>query len=402
MDGGRESIRFLVKLARGLHAHGTPAHRIEQALEVATARLGIPGRFFSLPTVILGAFGEPEQRSTGLIRVQPGSIHLEKLVLLDDVLKDLVRGKATPEQAAARVDAVEELPERYPPVVTLAAFAAVSASAALFFAGGVREIALAALLGALAGALGLRARRSPALERVQAPLTAFAVSLLALAASARIGGVSSYVVTVSSLVVLLPGLALTIAISELAARSLVSGSVRLVSALVALLELVFGVALGRGIAARAVGEVPSFEPATLPAWTEAAALLLAPCAFVVLFRARPRDLAPILATGVVGVVAARAGAHWVGEDLGGFFGAFAAGFASNLYARWRDRPVAVAVMPGILLLVPGGVGFRSLTLLLERDVVSGVEAAFRMVLVAMSIVAGLLFANVLAPARKPI
>ena len=34
--------------------------------------------------------------------------------------------------------------------------------------------------------------------------------------------------------------------------------------------------------------------------------------------------------------------------------------------RWRHRPAAVVLVPGILLLVPGSIGFRSLTALMEQ------------------------------------
>jgi uncharacterized membrane protein YjjB (DUF3815 family) len=58
------------------------------------------------------------------------------------------------------------------------------------------------------------------------------------------------------------------------------------------------------------------------------------------------------------------------------------------------------VVPGLMLLVPGSVGFRSLASLLERDVVAGVDTAFSMLMVAVALVAGLLSANALVPPRK--
>ena len=91
----------------------------------------------------------------------------------------------------------------------------------------------------------------------------------------------------------------------------------------------------------------------------------------------------------------------LGPELGIFAGAVTAGLASNLYARWRDRPSSVTLVPAVLLLVPGSVGFRSLALLLERHVVVGVESAFRMVIMLSALVGGLLIASVLAPARRP-
>jgi len=57
----------------------------------------------------------------------------------------------------------------------------------------------------------------------------------------------------------------------------------------------------------------------------------------------------------------------------------------------------VTLVPALLMLVPGSVGFRSLALLFQRDVVIGVEQAFRTVLMLSALVAGLLLANVLLP-----
>jgi uncharacterized membrane protein YjjB (DUF3815 family) len=59
----------------------------------------------------------------------------------------------------------------------------------------------------------------------------------------------------------------------------------------------------------------------------------------------------------------------------------------------------VTLVPGILLLVPGSVGFASFQALLERDVVSGVETAFRMLLTAIALAGGLLAANTLVDGR---
>jgi len=394
-----DAVRFLVKLARGLHLYGTPSHRIEQLLEVATARLGIPSQFFSLPTVILAAFGSPEHGSTSLIRVDPGTVDLEKLVLLDDVMKDVLDGRLGVREAEARVDAIEAQPPRWGAGATVAAFAISCCCAALFFGGTPQDVAGAGAVGAIIAGFSCLRRLRPAVQRIFQPTAAFLAAFLATFAASRVENLSASVVTLASLIVLLPGLALTMAMSELAAQSLVSGTVRLVNAAVVLLELAFGVAIGYAAAARLFAPVIGVAPAPLPDWTIGLALLVAPCTYTVLFRAMPRDLFPILCAGAIGFAGERFGSVAISPEIGAFFGAFAVAIASNLHARWRDRPVAVTLVPGILLLVPGSVGFRGALFVLEHDVVSGIEAAFRMLIVAAAIVAGLLFANVMVPAR---
>ena len=76
------------------------------------------------------------------------------------------------------------------------------------------------------------------------------------------------------------------------------------------------------------------------------------------------------------------------------------GAASNLYARTFNRPGALVRVPGIILLVPGSVGFRSLNFALERDVLLSLDTGFALIALLISLVAGLLFGNLLIPARR--
>ena len=54
-------------------------------------------------------------------------------------------------------------------------------------------------------------------------------------------------------------------------------------------------------------------------------------------------------------------------------------------------------VPGILLLVPGSVGFRGMTSLIQRQAVAGIETIFSMILTAVALVAGLLIAAAVIP-----
>ena len=86
--------------------------------------------------------------------------------------------------------------------------------------------------------------------------------------------------------------------------------------------------------------------------------------------------------------------------LGMFIGALAVSLASALYLRYLRRPAEILLVPGIFLLVPGSIGFRSVEHLLGKDVVLGVEAAVRMIFVAVALMAGMLIGNAVAPRRR--
>ncbi|HEX5694488.1 MAG TPA: threonine/serine exporter family protein, partial [Arenimonas sp.] len=59
-------------------------------------------------------------------------------------------------------------------------------------------------------------------------------------------------------------------------------------------------------------------------------------------------------------------------------------------------------VPGIILLVPGSVGFRSLNFVMERDVFLGLDTAFALLSALIALVAGLLFGNLLVTSRRNI
>jgi uncharacterized membrane protein YjjB (DUF3815 family) len=171
-------------------------------------------------------------------------------------------------------------------------------------------------------------------------------------------------------------------------------------ALVALLGIAFGIAFGSKVISLALGVPVATGPIALPEWTLYLSLLVAPIGFLVLLKAELRDALWIVLSGVLAFGGARIGATLFGPELGAFLGGFVVGWASNWYARFTNRPSQIMLVPGLLLLVPGSIGASSLALLLDRNVEVGVESAFRMVLIAVSLVSGILISNVVSPKRK--
>ena len=390
----------MLGLARALHAYGTTAHRLESALDMVARRLGLEGQFFSTPTAVFASVGAAGgEQHTVLIRVEPGEVDLGKLARLDRVTGELMRGEIGTGEAERRVGEIVEGSPTYGHWLTILSFAVASATAARVFGGGGVVVAAGAGVGLLIGLLARWGGAHPAFARVFDPVAAALASALATAAAALVVPFSVYTVTLAGLIVLVPGLTLTLAMAELATRNLASGSARLAGALVVFLTIAFGVAFGSQAVGLLVGMPVAVQPVPLPGWTELVALLVAPLAFAVLFRAEPRDVPWIVLAGIVAYGGVRFGGS-ISPSLGPFVGATAVAAGSNLFARWLDRPAAVTLVPGIVLLVPGSIGYRSLASLLERDVVSGVETAFQMTLVATALVTGLLVANVLVPPRK--
>jgi uncharacterized membrane protein YjjB (DUF3815 family) len=130
------------------------------------------------------------------------------------------------------------------------------------------------------------------------------------------------------------------------------------------------------------------------------ALVVAAFGVAIVVQAKRRAFGWILAACVAGYAGSRAGTAWLGGPMGVLVGALALGVLANVYARWLDRPAQVVLVPAVLLLVPGSMGFRGMSSLLDKDTLTGVEILFAMFVVAIAIVAGLLVANAIVSPRR--
>ena len=130
------------------------------------------------------------------------------------------------------------------------------------------------------------------------------------------------------------------------------------------------------------------------------AIAVATAAFTVLLGARPRDAGWIAVACGLSYGAALLGAHALGAELGAFVAAATVGVASNLFARGLRRPATLLRLPGLLLLVPGSLGFRSLSSLLAADTIAGTDGLFRAALVTVALAVGLFAADLLLPPQR--
>jgi uncharacterized membrane protein YjjP (DUF1212 family) len=398
----QDAIGFVLRLGRALHVHGIPAHRLEEVMEKASEKLGLQGQFFSTPTSIFASFGRQDEPGVFLMRVTPGEVNLGKIAELDEVATCVLRGALDPAEGAKQIDRILAEPRHYGGALTTVAFSLASAAASRFLGGGLKEIAVSALIGLVIGLLSLIAGKYESLGKVFEFVAAGVASALAGSLTFLIGPYAVSNATLSGLIVLMPGLTLTIALIELSTRNLSSGASRLSGAFVVFLSVGFGVAVGGAIAKLLLGASAVARAAALPAWTEGLALVTMPIALTILLRAHWRDTLWIVMAGALAVGGSRLGVGLFGPEMGVFLGALTVGVASNWYARLLDRPAIITEVPGIMLLVPGSVGFRGLAALMDEKIMSGVDTSFKMILTAVALVAGTLMANIIAPPRREI
>lgn len=394
------AIGFVLRIGEALHATGYASHRIETVMEKVSGQLGLQGQFFATPTSIFAAFGPLERQRTHLLRVGAAQDDLGRLADLDEVVGHVMKGDLSPADGSVQIDRIMTAPLRYPALLTVLAYGLLSASGARFLGGGALEIAVAAGIGLMVGLLDRLASNVAPLGRVFVPLAAFLAAFTAGLLSEWLAGLTVFLVTLAGLIVLLPGWTLTLGMTELATRHLLAGMARLSGAFILLISIVVGMAVGLKAATAIVGSIPAGAPIALPGWTLYLALFGLPLGAAFLLQVKPRDIPWVMASGIVAFLGGQLGAKLLGPELGAFFAALLVGLASNVYAWFTDRPTSVTLVPGVLLLVPGSIGFRGIASLLDRKTITGVETAFTAVLIAAALTAGILTATVLGPQRR--
>ena len=400
---------FVAELATRLHAYGTTAQRLEGAVAGVARRLGLECEVFSNPTGVILSFADPARGQhegiTRVLRLEPGEQNLGRLAATDAIAEDVLAGRLAPKDGQAALRALDTPPPRRHAVLSALAFGLSAAAVAALLGAGVVDIVTAGGIGVLIGVFAVLSAGRPQLVEAQEAIAALVATLLAAAVASFVAPLSLKTVVVSSLIVLMPGLMLTNAVSELASRQLVSGTARFAGAMMILLQLTFGTVAATQLV-RLLGWQPQDAPTVLPSLpAEIGALLVASFAFAVLFRAARRDVLLVMGSALFGYAVTRAGGAWLGMSTGGvaggaFLGGMAVAAVSNLYGRLANRPGALVRVPGIILLVPGSVSFRSLGFVMERDVFLGLDTAFVVVSTLVAIVAGLLFGNLLVPSRR--
>lgn len=399
-------ISFVVELSRRLHEYGTTAPRLEDVINLVSAKLGLVCNVLSTPTSIVMSFSDPALEDdlaeiTQVVRVPPGDVNLKRLCQVDEIADQVIDGRLDLAAGRQRLREFGHAPRSAAYRAWLvASYGISSGSVAMILHTGWAGIAVASLIGLVIGLIYLFSIGRPSVAAAAEALAALLATLIATGVAAFIAPLSVRSVVIASLIVLIPGMSLTTAVRELSSQHLISGTARMMGAFATLLKLAFGT-----IAAAQVCVLLGWVPrgpieASVPAWTEWLAVLACGFAFAVLFGS-PRRYAPVVVASVVlGYTCAQLGGIYVTPAFGVFAGSLVIAAASNVFARVMQRPGALVREPGIILLVPGSVGFRSLSFVLERDVKLGIDTAITLVTLLVAIVAGLLFGDLLVPPRR--
>ncbi len=402
-DNFYQKRRFIIRLGKALHKLGSTAYRLEDNLLSIAKFLEIRASFIITPTALTFILSDDEddQQYNHLVRVTPGEIDLGSLARIDELVDELINGERSLEEAIERLSEVNSRAAPYGVFLTFLAFGASSGAFAMLMQTSWNDVFWSTMLGFVTFIYVIWAERSRRITELLEPLSALTASLLASAISLFDPSINIPMVILSTMIVFIPGLSLTVGLSELAARHLMSGTARIMDSVMVLFKLYFGAVLGMALGKLLWGEATFIYPETMPTWTSWAAVTTLSICLVILFKARIKDAPWGILSGYIAFGVSIWASDYLGIALGAFIGAFALGLYSNLFSRLMNLPSSIVRLLGLVVLVPGSKVYIGLNSLVSgQKMLDVADLGSQTFLIFMSLVAGIIFSNVALPHRK--
>ncbi len=391
----RESLlEFMIRLGQAFLACGETVSQVALLLRRVAAAYGeAHTRILVFPTAIFITLGEGALARTTMAEGPGQVLRLDQIAGVYALGQDARDAAVSPRVGLDRLAAILSTKARFGPAGIIIGHAILTVGLAMVLMPSFQDLGAAALLGLIVGSLKVFNGDRPVLAVPLSVVAATIVSALVFLAIKHGLRVDALHVLVSPLVTFLPGAALTLSMVELAYGDMVSGSSRLISGMIQLVLLAFGLAAGAAMVG--VSSSDLLNAAVAPAvvvWEPWVAVLIFGTGVYLHFSAPARSLPWMLLVLLIAFAAQRVGAGLLSNEISGFFGMLVAtplGYLIQL--RFRGPPAMVTFLPSFWLLVPGSLGLLSVTRMLT-DRVAGlnelITAVFAMASIALGALVG--------------
>lgn len=368
--------RYLIKLCGAFMRYGAPTHRLEEYLAASARALLIDAQFMYIPGAMMCTFIDStiQSNSVELVR-KPEGLDFARLKDVFNVYKCVIHEKYTAQEGIYEIDNIQNRPDPYGVWFRIFVFGMASVIVGPFsFQSRPIDFPPIFVLGCLLGFLQLKVvPRSEQFSNVFEVCACVAAAFIARGLGSIRWSDGSYVfcfsaVAQSSIAMILPGFMVLNSALELQGRSIVSGSVRMVYAIIYVIFLGFGLLVGTTVFGLIKRDATTDVTCQVPAWFSPAdgkwkliytRFIWAPmfaCCVGLIYRAKWRQL-PVMA--LIAVCGHQAN-FWISTQLSSNLqvanavGAFVIGCMANLYSRLFHGLAAASMLPAIYCQVPGG------------------------------------------------
>jgi uncharacterized membrane protein YjjP (DUF1212 family) len=385
-------LEFMHKLGQAYLGCSEQTAEIEALLRKMARAYGMrEARVVAFPTGVFISLHDGTVERTTLTDALARPLRLDQVGAIYALGARAVEGAIAPR---AGIDELAEIllrKERFGRVGQIVGHTIMAAGVGVLLKPTWENIAIAAALGLI---VGLVKALLPGRTVVALPMPVFVAALVSFLVfyGQRHGlPVEPIHALIPPLLTYLPGGTLTLGMVELAYGDMVSGASRLMTGLVQLVLLAFGLAAGAALlgakpddlvkAASEVGAVP---------WAPWLGVLVFGLGVYLHFSA-PRDSLPwMLLVLLAASLAQRLAAAAFGGEISGFFGMLVATpLAYLIQIRFGGPPAMVTFLPSFWVVVPGALGLLSVTRMLS-DRAAGIEGLTTVLFVVASVALGTL------------
>ncbi len=394
------ACQFVTQLVTQCNQYGTSLVRLHDFMSHLPQLFGFHGVMLPVSPFFFFEFwrpGDPDS-SRVIVRQPQGSFDLAKLSAVSELVNEMADEKISFDNGTARLKEIDTSSPPYREHIVAAGYALCGAGFAVLLSTGWLDIVFAALLSLVVYAISAIANRSQWLANRLNFTAALVASLLANLLAILFPGSNASVVTLCAVVVLVPGLSLTLGTAELASKLTIPGINRLVDGTLVTFALVAGVGVGSAIV-RALWSVPApVAAAANPWWITVPSVILLMLGLALVFQVSRRDVGWVILGGGLAYVGMQFG-HQFGNWQGAFLGALLLGLYASLCAVYLHRPGSVVMLPGIMILVPGVAAYFGLNTLQTSGIIGAMPAVWGVVVQITAIIGGLFIADSVLPAK---
>jgi len=388
-DAG-EVRELVVALGTAMLASGDSVDAVSAKLRDILAAYGLAdGEVIVLPTVLLVETGHgPTARVELGGRVEEG-VRLDQVTALYALAGEVAAEAPDPAAVTARLTVILRARPRFTWPIRVLGHAFLTVGLALLLQPTPSTLVACFVLGALVGLV--KVPRLGSLQLVIPAATALVATTAVLVGAEHFSLENPIRVLVPPLVTFLPGGVITIATVELASGEMVAGASRLVSGIVQLLLLGFGVLAGAALVGAPLAILRD-NPVDFVAWWAPWLGILVFAAGIYLHFCTPTSSMPwVLVVLIAAYAGQELGSARFGGELSGFFGAL----AMTPLVLWFDHlptgpPKLVTFLPAFWVLVPGAAGLIGIAEIVGVDGAIGANSLRTVVITVMSIALGVL------------